>query len=77
MSGQRRTDLDARAYELRQLAYRAIAKWLRVTFAMARRRALRHERTLRESGESGDRSQRSRQLFQTRRGHRWSVFAVG
>src|SRR5215207_11063019 len=53
------TDLDARAYELRQqgLTYRAIAKWLGVTLAMARRRVLRHERTLRE-GESGDRSQK-------------------
>ena len=63
MTGQRRTDLDERAYELRAqgLTYRAIAKWLGVTFAMARRRVLRHERTLREAGESTDRSQRSRQ----------------
>ena len=31
------------------LTYRAIAKWLGVTLAMARRRVLRHERALRES----------------------------
>jgi DNA-directed RNA polymerase specialized sigma24 family protein len=60
---RKRTDLDERAYELRQqgLTYRAIAKWLGVTLAMARRRVLRHKRTLREAGESADRSQRSRQ----------------
>jgi orotate phosphoribosyltransferase-like protein len=60
---RKRTDLDERAYELRQqgLTYRAIAKWLGVTLAMARRRVLRHERTLREAGESADRLQRSRQ----------------
>jgi hypothetical protein len=59
---QRRSDLDQRAYELRQhgLTYRAIAKWLGVTLAMARRRVLRHERTLREAKESAERSQRSR-----------------
>jgi hypothetical protein len=46
----RRTDPDERAYELRSqgLTYRAIAKWLGVTVAMARRRVLRHERMLRE-----------------------------
>ena len=46
-----RADLDQRAYELRQqgLTYRAIAKWLGVTLAMARRRVLRHERALCES----------------------------
>ena len=45
---RKRTDLDQRAYELRQqeLTYRAIAKWLGVTLAMARRRVLRHERML-------------------------------
>jgi hypothetical protein len=63
VTGQRRTDLDHRAYELRQqgLTYRAIAKWLGVTLAMARRRVLRHERALREAGKSTDRSQRSRE----------------
>jgi hypothetical protein len=63
MTGQRRTDVDQRAYELRTqgLTYRAIAKWLGVTLAMARRRVLRHERTLRETGQSRDRSQRSRE----------------
>jgi hypothetical protein len=60
---RKRTDLDQRAYELRQqgLTYRAIAKWLGVTVAMARRRVLRHERTLREAGESADRPPRSRE----------------
>jgi transposase len=60
---RKRIDLDQRAYELRQqgLTYRAIAKWLGVTLAMARRRVLRHERTLREAGKSADRTQRSRQ----------------
>ena len=55
-------DLDARAYALRQqgLTYRAIAKWLGVTLAMARRRVLRHERMMREAGISTDRSQSSR-----------------
>jgi hypothetical protein len=50
-----RADLDQRAYELRQqgLTYRAIAKWLGVTLAMAPRRVLRHERTLREAGIGG------------------------
>ena len=52
MTSKRRIDLDARAYELRQqgLTYRAIAKWLGVTLAMARRRVLRHERMMREPG---------------------------
>jgi transposase len=47
---RKRIDLDQRAYEMRQqgLTYRAIAKWLGVTLAMARRRVLRHERMLRE-----------------------------
>jgi orotate phosphoribosyltransferase-like protein len=60
---RKRTDLDQRAYELRQqgLTYRAIAKWLGVTLAMARRRVLRHERMLREAGKSADGSQRSRE----------------
>jgi orotate phosphoribosyltransferase-like protein len=60
---RKRTDLDQRAYELRQqgLTYRAIAKWLGVTLAMARRRVLRHERMLREPANPGDRSQRYRQ----------------
>jgi hypothetical protein len=60
---RKRTDLDKRAYELRAqgLTYRAIAKWLGVTLAMARRRVLRHERTLREAGELADRSQRCRE----------------
>jgi transposase len=60
---KRRSDLDQRAYELRQqgLTYRAIAKWLGVTVAMARRRVLRHERMLREAGKSPDRPQRSRE----------------
>ena len=51
MTRNRRIDLDERAYELRLqgLTYRAIAKWLGVTVAMARRRVLRHERTLREA----------------------------
>jgi hypothetical protein len=59
---RKRIDLDQCAYELRQqgLTYRAIAKWLGVTLPMARRRVLRHERALREAGESSDRSQRSR-----------------
>jgi transposase len=63
VSSQRRTDLDERAYELRAqgLTYRAIAKWLGVTLAMARRRVLRHERSLRETGQSTDRPQRSRE----------------
>jgi hypothetical protein len=54
---RKRTDLDQRAYELRQqgLTYRAIAKWLGVTLAMARRRVLRHERTLREAAKPTDR----------------------
>ena len=58
-----RIDLDARAYDLRQqgLTYRAIAKRLGVNVTMARRRVLRHERIMREAGESADRSQRSRQ----------------
>jgi hypothetical protein len=36
---ERRTDVDERAYELRAqgLTYRAIAKWLGATLAMARR----------------------------------------
>jgi predicted transcriptional regulator len=57
-----RADLDELAHELRAqgLTYRAIAKWLGVTLAMARRRVLRHERTLREAGQSSDRPQRSR-----------------
>jgi hypothetical protein len=61
MTGKR-IDLDQRAHELRQqgLTYRAIAKWLGVTVAMAWRRVLRHERTLRETGQSADRSQSSR-----------------
>ena len=52
-----RADLDQRAYELRAqgLTYRAIAKWLGVTFAMARRRVLRHERTLREAAKPTNR----------------------
>ena len=60
---RKRTDLDQRAYELRQqeLTYRAIAKWLGVTLAMARRRVLRHERMLREAVESADRRDSSRQ----------------
>ena len=51
MTSKRRIDLDQRAYELRQqgLTYRAIAKWLGVTLAMARRRVLRQERMLREA----------------------------
>jgi hypothetical protein len=55
---KRRTNLDQRAYELRAqgLTYRAIAKWLGVTVAMARRRVLRHDRIMREGGESTDRS---------------------
>jgi hypothetical protein len=64
VTSRRRIDLDQRAYELRQqgLTYRAIAKWLGVTLAMARRRVLRHERMLREEAtQSTDRSQRSRQ----------------
>jgi hypothetical protein len=32
--------------------YRAMAKWLGVTFAMARRRVLRHERMLRDAAKS-------------------------
>jgi predicted site-specific integrase-resolvase len=53
----KRTDLDQRAYELRTqgLTYRAIAKWLGVTLAMARRRVLRHERMLREAAKSAER----------------------
>jgi hypothetical protein len=59
---RKRTDLDQRAYELRQqgLTYRAIAKWLGVTLAMARRRVLRHERMLREAGKSADGSRLAR-----------------
>jgi transposase len=54
---QRRTDLDKLAYELRAqgLTYRAIAKRLGVTLAMARRRVLRHEQTLREAAKPTDR----------------------
>jgi transposase len=53
-----RADLDQRAYELRQqgLTYRAIAKWLGVTLAMARRRVLRHERTLRADEKAAPKS---------------------
>jgi hypothetical protein len=60
---RKRTDLDQRAYELRQqgLTYRAIAKWLGVTLAMARRRVLRHERTLREARKSADHSHDTRE----------------
>ena len=60
---RRRTDLDALAYELRAqgLTYRAIADRLGVTLAMARRRVLRHERSLREADQSTDRPQRSRE----------------
>jgi orotate phosphoribosyltransferase-like protein len=64
VTSNRRIDLDQRAYELRQqgLTYRAIAKWLGVTVAMARRRVLRHERMLREeAAQSADRSQMPRQ----------------
>jgi transposase len=63
VTSNRRIDLDQRAYELRQqgLTYRAIAKWLGVTLAMARRRVLRHERMLREEAQTADRSQRSRE----------------
>jgi len=45
-----RMDLDALAYELhsQRLTNRAIAKWLGVTVAMAGRRVLRYERTVRE-----------------------------
>jgi hypothetical protein len=59
----KRRDLDALAYELRAKGPtdRAIAKRLGVTLAMARRRVLRHERTMHEeAAESADRSQRSR-----------------
>jgi hypothetical protein len=53
---RKRIDLDQRAYELRQqgLTYRAIAKWLGVTLAMARRRVLRHERMMRQAGTATD-----------------------
>jgi orotate phosphoribosyltransferase-like protein len=53
----KRADLDQRAYELRQqgLTYRAIARWLGVTLAMARRRVLRHERMLREAAKPVER----------------------
>ena len=44
------------------LTYQAIADRLGVTLAMARRRALQHERMLREAAaKSADRPQRSRQ----------------
>jgi len=58
MTRKRRIDLDERAYELRQkgLTYWAIAKWLGVTVVMARRRVLRHERTLREAHGTDEKS---------------------
>ena len=53
----KRADLDKLACELRAqgLTYRAIAKWLGVTLAMARRRVLRHERMLREAAKPAER----------------------
>jgi predicted transcriptional regulator len=60
---RKRTDLDELAYRLRAegMTLQAIAERLGVTLAMARRRVLRHERTLREAGKSADRPQRSRE----------------
>ncbi len=57
MTSNRRIDLDERAYELRAqgLTYQAVAKWLGVTVAMARRRVLRHERMLREAAKPTER----------------------
>jgi hypothetical protein len=54
---RKRTDLDQRAYELRQQGptYRAIAKWLGWTLGVARRRVLRHERMLREAAQPSER----------------------
>ena len=60
----KRTDLDQRAYELRQqgLTYRAIAKWLGVTLAITWRRVLRHERMLREAHGSDEKSRSEERL---------------
>jgi len=63
MSSQRRADLDALAHRLRTegLTYQAIAERLGVTVAMARRRVLRHERTLREQAKPAPRPRSRRQ----------------
>ena len=64
MTSKWRIDLDQRAYELRQqgLTYRAIAKWLGVTLAMARRRVLRHERMTREAHGPDEKSRPKERL---------------
>jgi hypothetical protein len=64
MTSKRRIDRDQRAYELRQhgLTYRALAKWLGVTLAMARRRVLRHERMLREAHGADEKSRPEERL---------------
>ena len=63
MCSQRRADLDALVHQLRAegLTFQAIAEQLGVTQAMARRRVLRHERTLREQAKPSGNPRRSRQ----------------
>ena len=63
MTSRRRTDLDALAYELRRqgLTYRAIGDRLGTSPDMARRRIVRHERTLREQAKAALRPQSKRQ----------------
>ena len=63
MPSLRRADLDALAYRLRAegLTYQAIAERLGVNVSMARRRVVRHARTLREQAKPSRKPLRSRQ----------------